>query len=98
MSQNGALRTSGELKGQTPSLSDHTGDRQQQTKGLPYVSRNSLVPMGKGGWGSLKHISKTAIVIAVPQESKRELRACYLGCGEAIKRILACFSQAGSKP
>ena len=79
-------------------MSDHTGDRQQQTKGLPYVSRNSLVPMGKVGWGSLKHISKTAIVIAVPQESNRELRACYLGCGDAIKRILACVSQAGSKP
>ena len=91
MSQNGPLRTPGEPKGQA-------GDRQQQTKGLPYDSRNSLVPMRKVGWGGLKHISKTTIVTAVPQESNRELRACYLGCGEAIKRILACFSQAGSKP
>ena len=79
-------------------MSDQTGDRQQQTKELPYVSTNNLVPMGKVGWGSLKHISKTTIITAVPQESNRELTACYLGCGEAIKRILACFSQAGSKP
>lgn len=79
-------------------MSDQTGDRQQQTKELPYVSTKSLVPVVKVEWGSLKHISKTTIITAVPQESNRELMACYLGCGEAIKRILACFSQAGSKP